>query len=84
MVRPGCSRRAESRYAAQARHLAARLRVLREQAGFSQERLASLAEVSVATVRKIETGTVVEPGYFIVLALVRALGASMEDLEEAT
>ena len=33
----------------------------------------------MATVRKIEKGVVVEPGYFTVLALMRALGARYED-----
>jgi hypothetical protein len=32
----------------------------------------------VATVRKIEKGVVVEPGYFTVLALMEALGAERE------
>jgi transcriptional regulator with XRE-family HTH domain len=50
--------------------LAARLRALREQAGLSQEQLAASAGVAVATVRNIETGTVIEPGYFTVMALV--------------
>jgi transcriptional regulator with XRE-family HTH domain len=49
----------------------------------SQEQLAAQAEVSVATVRKIETVAVVEPGYFTVLALVRALDASWDDLDES-
>jgi hypothetical protein len=33
----------------------------------------------VATVRKIETGAVVEPGYFTVLALLDALGTGHPD-----
>jgi transcriptional regulator with XRE-family HTH domain len=80
VVRPGRRRRAESRYAEQAERLAAGLRVLREQAGMSQEQLAARAEVSVATVRKIETVVVVEPGYFTVLAMLRVLGATTEQL----
>jgi hypothetical protein len=31
-------------------------------------------------VRKIETGAVVEPGYFTVMALLGVLGAAAEDL----
>jgi hypothetical protein len=31
-------------------------------------------------VRNIETGVVVEPGYFTVMALIRALGAELADL----
>ena|SRR6266571_3995724 len=74
--RPGRSRRAESRYTEQAGQLAVFLRRRREQKGLSQEQLASQAEVAVSTVRKIETGTVIEPGYFTVLSLLRVLDAS--------
>ena len=79
-VARGRSRRADSRYAAQAGRLAARLRELRERAGLSQERLAAQADVAVSTVRKIETGAVVEPGYFTIMALIDVLGTSTEDL----
>ena len=79
-VAPGRSRRADSRYARQAAHLAGRLRQLRTAAGITQERLASDAGVAISTLRKIETGAVVEPGYFTVMALIGALGASHEDL----
>ncbi len=68
--------RADSRYALQAAQLAGQLRRLRENAGITQERLAFMAGVGIATVRKIETGAVVEPGYFTVLALMGALGTS--------
>jgi transcriptional regulator with XRE-family HTH domain len=80
MARRGRRRRADSRYTEQARLLAARLRALREQAGLSREQLAASAGVAVATVRNIETGSVVEPGYFTVMALTRALGAEHADL----
>jgi transcriptional regulator with XRE-family HTH domain len=73
--------RADSRYAVQAVQLAARLRELRQTAGITQERLAAQAGVAIATVRKIETGAVVEPGYFTVMALIGVLGASAEDLQ---
>jgi transcriptional regulator with XRE-family HTH domain len=66
----------DSRYAAQAARLARQLRELREGAGITQERLAAQAGVGIATVRKIETGAVVEPGYFTVLALMTVLGTS--------
>jgi len=49
------------------------------QAGMSQEQLAGRAHVAVATVRKIEKGVVIEPGYFTVLALMHALGGTSED-----
>jgi transcriptional regulator with XRE-family HTH domain len=80
MVAPGRRRRADSRHVAQATRLAARLRHLREHAGLTQEQLAAQAGVAVATVRKIETGAVIEPGFFTVTALVSALGARLEDL----
>jgi DNA-binding XRE family transcriptional regulator len=46
----------------------------------SQEQLAAGAGVAVVTVRNIETGAVIEPGYFTVMALIRALGAGQADL----
>jgi transcriptional regulator with XRE-family HTH domain len=46
----------------------------------TQERLAAQAGVAIATVRKIETGVVVEPGYFTVMALIGVLGATPDDL----
>lgn len=73
MTRPGRRKRADSRYAEQAQRLADQLRSLRERAGLSQEQLAARAEVSVATVSKIETGVVREPGYFTVVAMLGVL-----------
>jgi transcriptional regulator with XRE-family HTH domain len=80
-VSRGRRSRAESRYAEQAARLARQLRELRQTAGLTQERLAAQAGVAIATVRKIETGAVVEPGYFTVLALMAALGTSPTELE---
>lgn len=80
MTARGRSRRSDSRYAAQATRLATQLRRLREQAGLTQELLAARAGVAVSTVRKVETGIVVEPGYFTVMALLGALGVGPEDL----
>ncbi len=79
-VTRGRRSRAESRYAVQAARLAGQLRERRESAGITQERLAALAGVGIATVRKIETGVVVEPGYFTVMALMGALGISPGEL----
>jgi transcriptional regulator with XRE-family HTH domain len=79
-VTRGRRSRANSRYAAQAARLAGQLRELRESAGITQERLAALAGVSIATVRKIETGAVVEPGYFTVMALMAVFGTAPGDL----
>ncbi|HUZ54122.1 MAG TPA: helix-turn-helix transcriptional regulator [Streptosporangiaceae bacterium] len=83
-VTRGRRKRADSRYAEQAALLASQLRERRESAGITQERLAALAGVGVATVRKIETGAVVEPGYFTVLALMAALATSPGQLETPT
>ncbi len=83
MTRPGRRRRADSPYAEQAARLAAWLRNRREQAQLSQEQLAARAQVAVATVRKIEKGVVIEPGYFTVLALMQALGAVREDATQS-
>jgi transcriptional regulator with XRE-family HTH domain len=80
MPRRGRRRRADSPYAEQAKVLAARLRALREEANLSREQLAARAGLAVATVRNIETGTVTEPGFFTIAALVNALGARFTDL----
>jgi transcriptional regulator with XRE-family HTH domain len=64
----------------QAARLAGQLRSRREAVGITQEALAAAASVGLSTVRKIETGAVVEPGYFTVLALMDALGISQSDL----
>ena len=66
MTRPGRRRRADSPYAEQAARLAAWLRDRREQAQLSQQQLAARAELAVATVRKIETGAVIEPGWLLI------------------
>jgi transcriptional regulator with XRE-family HTH domain len=81
-VKRGRRRRADSRYAAQAARLAEYLRARREAQGISQERLAADATVGLSTVRKIETGAVVEPGYFTVLAIMSALGISPADVTQ--
>jgi transcriptional regulator with XRE-family HTH domain len=80
VTQPGRRKRADSRYAEQAQRLAAQLRSKRDQAGLSQEELAARAEVSVATVSKIETGAVREPGYFTVVAMLDALNAAAREI----
>lgn len=79
-VTRGRRSRANSQYALQAAQLARHLRELRETAGITQERLAAQAGVGIATVRKIETGAVVEPGYFTIMALMGVLGTSPDKL----
>jgi transcriptional regulator with XRE-family HTH domain len=79
VTRPGRRKRADSRYTEQAQRLADQLRSLRERAGLSQEQLAVRAAVSVATVSKIETGAVREPGYFTVVAMLGVLEIAVEE-----
>lgn len=73
-VKPGRKKRANSQYALQAAELATQLRALRVRAELTQEQLAAQAGVALSTLRKIETGKVVEPGYFTILAMLHALG----------
>jgi transcriptional regulator with XRE-family HTH domain len=49
------------------------LRHLRKRAGFSQEGLAREAEVSVATIVKLEAGRVVDPTWSTIRRLAKAL-----------
>jgi hypothetical protein len=53
--------------------------VARVRADPTQEHIAALAQVAVSTVRKIETGAVVEPGYFTVMALMGVLSPSSDE-----
>jgi len=80
VARPGRKKRAESRHAEQAERLAGRLRALREQRGMTQEQLAAQAQISVATVRNIERVVVIEPSLFTVLAMVRVLDATIDEV----
>jgi transcriptional regulator with XRE-family HTH domain len=70
----------DSRFREQAEILAARLRALRTDRGLTQERLAGQAEVAVSTLRKVESGRVIEPGYFTMLSLAKALGVDLREL----
>jgi transcriptional regulator with XRE-family HTH domain len=84
MARPGRRKRADNLHAEGAARLARQLRQLRERASKTQEEVAAAAGLSAATVRKIETGVVTEPGYFTVLAIASAIGATVADLAELT
>ncbi|WP_406312693.1 helix-turn-helix domain-containing protein [Streptosporangium sp. NBC_01639] len=79
-VTSGRRKRAESRYAEQAARLGPKLRELRLKRGYTQQQLATSAEIELSTLRKMETAAVVEPGYFTILSLLKALGARVEDL----
>jgi DNA-binding XRE family transcriptional regulator len=81
IVSAGRARRAESRFRDQASRLALRLRSVRNARGLTQEQLAARAQVAVSTLRKIESGRVVEPGYFTVLSLAAVLEIQLHELE---
>jgi transcriptional regulator with XRE-family HTH domain len=83
-IGPGRKKRGDSRYAAQAVQLAAQLRALRLDAELTQEQLAAQAGIALSTLRKIETGRVGEPGYFTILAMLRALRVSTRELNADT
>jgi transcriptional regulator with XRE-family HTH domain len=65
--------------AAMLRALGKRVRDLRHARGFSQERLAELADIHENHVRRIEGGTA-NPSYLVVFRLARALGVKPGDL----
>ncbi|MGO9295095.1 MAG: helix-turn-helix domain-containing protein [Streptosporangiaceae bacterium] len=83
-VGPGRRKRADSRYAEQAARLAALLRDQRLQADLTQEELAVRAGIPLSTLRKIETGQVLEPCYFTVADILRALGVPVLELTAPT
>ncbi len=59
-----------------------RLRALRTEAGMTQERLARLADVSNATVFKLETVEGQDPAWSTVCKLADALGISVADFRD--
>jgi transcriptional regulator with XRE-family HTH domain len=61
--------------AAMLRTLGKRVRELRHERGFSQEKLAELAEVHENHIRRIEGGTA-NPSYLVVARIARALGVN--------
>ncbi|MEA2238170.1 MAG: family transcriptional regulator, regulator of sulfur utilization [Thermoanaerobaculia bacterium] len=65
--------------AAMLRALGKRVRELRNERGFSQERLAELANIHENHVRRIEGGTA-NPSYLVVGRIARALGVSPAEL----
>jgi DNA-binding XRE family transcriptional regulator len=73
-VMVGRARREDSSHLARSERLREALRGARRQSGISQQDLASRAGVAIGTVRAVESGRVVEPGFFTVLALADVLG----------
>lgn len=69
----GRARREDSAHLARSERLREALRGARRERGLSQQDLAARAGVAIGTVRAVETGRVVEPGFFTVLALAAAL-----------
>jgi transcriptional regulator with XRE-family HTH domain len=61
----------------EASDLAARLREARIRRDITQEALAAQAEIGLSTLRRIEQGQVVEPGFFTIKAIGQALGLSL-------
>jgi transcriptional regulator with XRE-family HTH domain len=58
-----------------------RLRLLRKAAGMTQEKLARAADVSNATVFKLETVEGQDPSWSTVVKLARALGVSVAEFD---
>ena len=60
--------------------LAQNIRKLRQKKGLSQEKLARLADISTATLVKIEAGIAKEPTITTVTKIADALGVSIDEL----
>ncbi len=60
--------------------LAQNIRRLRLKKGLSQEKLARLADISNATLVKIESGAAKEPTITTVIKIADALGVSIDEL----
>ena len=60
--------------------LAKRIKELRNKKGFSQEKLARLADVSYNTIVKIESGESKNPTIQTMAGIAKALGISLDEL----
>jgi len=60
--------------------LAENIKKLRTKKGLSQEKLARLADISTATLVKIEAGAAKEPTITTVTKLATALGVGLDEL----
>ncbi|WP_413800152.1 DUF488 family protein [Streptomyces iranensis] len=65
---------------ARARALARRVRGLREERGWTRERLAKEASVQPSTLARLEGGGAIQPGFFTIGWVAEALGVSLDDL----
>ncbi len=65
------------------RRLGAALREARDAAGMSAQTIASVSELSIDTVRSIETGRTAAPSFITVARIADALGMSLDQLREA-
>ncbi|MEV7320343.1 DUF488 family protein [Streptomyces sp. NPDC093970] len=66
------------------RALAQRVRALREDRGWTRERLAEKAGVAVGTLGRLESEGAIQPGFFTVGAVAEALEVSLDDLFRET
>ncbi len=79
---PNRPKRSDSPHAAAAKRLGQQLRAARKKQLMSQQQLAEQAGVSIGTVRAMESRSV-DPSFFTVLALSRAVALDPEQLIRA-
>lgn len=70
---PNRARRQDSPYLQRSSRLRDALRAARRGSGLSQQDLATRAGLAIGTVRAVESGRVIEPGFFTVLAIADVL-----------
>ncbi|MFD4030051.1 helix-turn-helix domain-containing protein [Streptomyces sp. NPDC058637] len=63
-----------------AQALAARVRALREERGWTSEHLAKEAGIAPGTLVRVEGGGAIQPSFFTVGALAEVLGVSLDEL----
>ncbi|WP_445402256.1 DUF488 family protein, N3 subclade [Streptomyces sp. LE64] len=66
-----------------ARTLARRVRALREERGWTRERLAKETGIAVGTLGRLESEGAIQSGFFTVGAVAKALSVSLDDLFQA-
>lgn len=76
---PNRPSRASSPHRFKAEGLAQLLRQRRLELHLSQQSLAQQAGIAIATLRAIESGRTVEPGFFTIVELMMALDLGVED-----